>query len=71
MNLGCTKHLSYRPILIFRSNIEDFLSDELKLQVYDYDKFSSNDFLGQMKFLICALGTTDTIDQWFPLLGNN
>jgi len=43
----------------------------IKIIVYDWDKYSSNDFLGQLVFPIADLADGAKVTKWYKLIGND
>ncbi|GMH90999.1 hypothetical protein TrST_g6869 [Triparma strigata] len=43
----------------------------IKVVVYDWDKYSSNDFLGQFVFPIADLADGKKVKKWYRLIGND
>jgi len=48
---------------------EEPQTDKMKFDVWDFDKYSTNDFAGQCVVPVIAVYNRDTpLDEWFPLL---
>ena len=45
----------------------DLMSRTLCVSVWDWDRFGSNDFLGEVQLHLSSLDLTDTVDHWYRL----
>ena len=60
------KYLSFRSTRVFREMTEK--GHTIKIEVYDFDKGTTDDFLGQALLSIGVTGNT-TFDKWIKLEG--